>query len=328
VTLDPLSDVLRAVRLTGAVFYVFDGTGPWVAAAGEAKLLVPILFPGAEHVVSYHAIVSGHCYARVAGGERIRLEAGDLILLPQGNAHQMASDPGLEAVAVDERYHRQPDLQLPYVLREGAESGPVTRVVCGFLACDARPFNPLLAALPPLLVLHSGPGEDPLAQLMRYAVRESLEKRVGSDSVLARLSELMFIEAVRRHVETLPDERTGWLAALRDPLVGRALARLHQEVATGWTLESLAAAVGTSRSVLAERFTALVGEPPMHYLTRWRMQVATRLLAGSDAKVAAVAAAVGYEAEAAFSRAFKKVVGLAPAHWRKRQAASGAAAAG
>lgn len=323
---DPLSDVLRAVRLTGAVFYVFEGRGPWAAAAGEAKLLVPILFPGAEHVISYHAIVSGQCWATAGGGEPLRLDAGDLILMPQGSAHRMASDPRLVPAGEDERYHRMPEFQLPYLIREGAAEGPETRVVCGFLACDARPFNPLLAALPPVLVLRSEGGEDPLSQLMRYAVRESVEKRAGSDSVLARLSELMFVEAVRRHVESLPEERAGWLAALRDPLAGRALACLHREVARSWTLESLAAAAGASRTVLVERFTALAGEPPMHYLARWRMQLAARRLADSDAKVATVAAEVGYESEEAFSRAFKKLVGESPAHWRRRSRSSSAPA--
>jgi AraC-like DNA-binding protein len=189
--------------------------------------------------------------------------------------------------------------------------------VCGFLGCDARPFNPLLAALPRMLRVASGEG--PLRELVRIAVAESGEPRPGGEALLARLSEMMFVEAVRRHLEGLPEEATGWLAGLRDACVGRALAALHARPAHAWTLEELSREAGLSRSALHERFTRLVGQPPMQYLARWRIQLASGLLARGTGKVAAVALDVGYESEAAFSRAFKRLVGAPPATWRRQR---------
>jgi AraC-like DNA-binding protein len=193
-----------------------------------------------------------------------------------------------------------------------------TRIVCCFLGCDERPFNPLLAALP--RVMHLSAEDDAsagwLAPLFNIAVRESGSARAGSENILARLSELIFVEALRRYLEALPPTQTGWLAGLRDPVVGRALAALHESPTEVWTVERLARQAGVSRSIFAERFTQMVGQPPMQYLALWRMQLASKLLA-EGGHVAAVAAAVGYESEAAFSRAFKKLVGQAPAAWRR-----------
>jgi AraC-like DNA-binding protein len=201
-------------------------------------------------------------------------------------------------------------------------------IICGFLGCDARPFNPLLAALPRVLharVVEGGGGA--LRTFIDAAVREAGARRPGGESVLARLSELMFVEVVRSHLEALPAGGTGWLAGLRDEYVGRALALLHQRPEHPWTLEELARGVALSRSSLAERFTQLVGQPPMQYLARWRMQVAAGLLSRGSASVAQVADEVGYASEAAFSRAFKKTVGVPPAAWRRRRVAGGAGAA-
>ena len=197
------------------------------------------------------------------------------------------------------------------------------RIVCCFLGCDERPYNPLLAALPQVIHLSAaGPQTSTgwLGTLVNIAAKESRSARPGSENVLARLSELMFVETIRRYLETLPPAETGWLAGLRDPVVGQALAALHGEPSEPWTVERLARLVGLSRSVLAERFTAMVGQPPMQYLALWRMQLASRLLIDGG-QVAAVAAAVGYESEAAFSRAFKKLVGAAPATWRRTRTA-------
>lgn len=185
-----------------------------------------------------------------------------------------------------------------------------------------RPFNPLLAALPRLLHVRREAGSpgDSLDQLLDFTVAESREKRAGGECVRLRLSELMFVEVVRRHLESLPVEQTGWLAGLRDETIGRALGLLHERPAQAWTLESLARETGLSRSALADRFSHFVGQPPMQYLTSWRLQLAARLLADSTAKVASVALEVGYESEAAFSRAFKKATGVPPAAWRHRHA--------
>jgi AraC-like DNA-binding protein len=199
--------------------------------------------------------------------------------------------------------------------------------VCGFLGCDERPYNPLLTALPRVIHLSAaGSQATPgwLGILLNIAVSESGGARAGSENVLARLSELMFVEAIRRYIERLPPAQSGWLAGLRDPVVGQALAALHGQAREPWTVERLARLVGASRSAFAERFTEMVGQPPMQYLALWRMQLASRLLA-EGRPVAAVAAAVGYESEAAFSRAFKKLVGQAPATWRKSAGAGGSA---
>lgn len=214
--------------------------------------------------------------------------------------------------------------QLPFPLTYGGNGPETARVVCGFLGCDARPFNPRLAALPRLLHVRASPAEPGgwLAQLMQVAVNESRDRRSGGEGVLSRLSELMFIEVVRRYIESLPPQQTGWLAGLRDRHVGQALNCLHGRPAHAWTLDSLAKEVGLSRSSLAERFTHFIGQAPMHYLARWRMQVAAGLLASGSDTVARVAAEVGYDSEAAFNRAFKKLVGTPPAAWRRLQSAA------
>ncbi|HEX9799738.1 MAG TPA: AraC family transcriptional regulator [Thermoanaerobaculia bacterium] len=326
--LDTLSDVLEAVRLTGALFFLTDATTPWVAAAPEAALLVPILLPGAQHVVSYHVVTRGACWCRVSDLAPVRLGAGDIVVIPHGDPYLLTSAPELRSpYSVEEalEFFRQLAAhELPAVVPEGGGGEPVTHVFCGFLGCDVRPFNPVLATLPKLLLVRcAGAGsDDALAHLVALAMAESRARRAGGDCVLLRLSELLFVEVVRRHIESLPPEGTGWLAALRDPVAGRALVLLHGRPAEPWTLDSLARAAAVSRSVLAERFAHLVGEPPMRYLARWRMQRAARLLADSRQKVAAVAQRVGYESEAAFSRAFKKLVGEPPAAWRRRRAAA------
>jgi AraC-like DNA-binding protein len=216
----------------------------------------------------------------------------------------------------------QPFKQLPVEYELGGGGPERARVVCCFLGCDERPYNPLLSALPKVIHLSaSGSQNAPgwLGTLLKIAATESGTARAGTENVLSRLSELIFVEAIRRYAETLPPSQTGWLAGLRDPMVGQALAAIHGDATAAWTVEGLARLSGLSRSVFAERFTAMVGNPPMQYIALWRMQLAARLLAAGDG-VAAAAAAVGYESEAAFSRAFKKLVGHAPGSWRRRSA--------
>jgi AraC-like DNA-binding protein len=210
-------------------------------------------------------------------------------------------------------------LPVPFHINYGG-AGRVTKLVCGFLACDAQPFNPLLENLPSVIKVRDSPDKDKgwFGQFIHLAMRESVTKRVGGESVLAKLSELMFIEVVRRHIEALSPEQTGWLAGLRDPFVGKALSLLHTAPAQDWSLEELAKQVGLSRALLARRFGDLVGISPMKYLTKWRMQIASELLTRGSAKVATVAMDVGYASEEAFSRAFKKTVGVSPSAWRRR----------
>jgi AraC-like DNA-binding protein len=318
---DPLTDVLASVRLTGAVFFAIEGTSPWVAEAPPASAISGRVMPEVDHVLEFHAVTRGHCLGGILGQEPMRLEAGDVICFPHGDPHVMSSAPGLRAPPNDlSVYERTAVGRLPFPVKLGAGPAEV-HVVCGFLGCDARPFNPLLASLPRVLRAsdRDGPPGGWLSRFVEVAEAEARSPRPGGEGVLARLSELMFVEVIRRHLETLPPDRTGWLAGLRDPHVGKALAVLHARPGHPWTLDALGHEAGLSRSALAERFAALVGEPPIQYLARWRMQVAAGLLAATHDGIAAIGARVGYASEAAFSRAFRKLVGVPPATWRRRR---------
>ncbi len=317
---DVLSDVLRAVRLTGAVYFSVDATAPFAAEALPARQVAPYVMPGVEHVLEYHLVTRGSCWGGIVGEEPIRLEEGDIVVFPQGDAHVMSSSPGLRGTTAAELYRRRAGTQLPFTVREGQPGGPPTELVCGFLGCDRRPFNPLLATLPRILRVSTREGGGWLEALARLAVTESTGERTGAETVLARASELMFVEVIRRYLAALPPEQTGWLAGLRDPFVGRALAALHDRPAKAWTVESLAREAALSRSALSERFQHLIGESPMHYLTKWRMQLAATLLRSRNVSVFEAAMEVGYASEAAFSRAFKKLVGVPPATWRENRA--------
>jgi len=318
---DVLSDVLRAVRLTGAVYFDYEMTSPWVAEAPPSREIAAVVMPGAERVIEYHLIARGACWGYVVGDAPTRLHEGDLLLFPQGDAHVLSSAPSLRATPDIAGYARG-STPLPLFYEIGGGGPEEARLICGFLGCDERPFNPLLDALPRMLHVPAAIAEGAdgwIGRLLLTAVREARHARPGSENVLARMSELMFVETIRRYLETLPADQTGWLAGLRDPLVGQALAALHGAPAEAWTVDGLARRVGTSRSVLAERFAALVGQPPIQYLTMWRMQVASRRLLDGGT-VAEAAAEVGYDSEPAFSRAFKKVLGHAPGTWRRRSA--------
>jgi len=309
---DTLSDLLHAVRLTGAAFFDFEAGAPWAEMQPAGATIANAVLPGVQHLIAYHAVIAGCCFGGLVGGEQIRLEAGDVIVFPHGDAHVMSSAPGVPA-RLDRGRYRRP-------VRVDGNAGERSRLVCGFLGCDVRPFNPLIRALPPVLHVSDrrGPNGGWLGGLVQVALAESRSRRSGGETVLARVSELLFVEAVRRHVESLPADRTGWLSGLRDPQIGRALAALHARPDYGWTLQALAREVALSRSVLAERFTQLIGQPPMQYLANWRMQIGAGSLARGD-KVESVALQVGYESAAAFSRAFKKLVGRSPSAWRAGQ---------
>jgi AraC-like DNA-binding protein len=331
---DVLSDVLRSVRLTGAVFFLTEASAPWGMELPDGATLAPGVLPTAQHVVSYHVVVRGSGWGALRGGTPVRLETGDVVVFPHGDPYVLSitrgvSEPPDLAWLLD--FFRQMVAgRLPFTVHEGGGGSETLSLVCGFLGCDLRPFNPLMAALPRLLHVRGafGSAGDPLGTLIELTLAEAREPRAGGECVRLRLSELMFVELVRQHLAALPKEETGWLAGLRDPLVGHALALLHERPTRAWTLPRLAREVAASRTTLAERFAHLVGQPPMRYLARWRMQLAATLLAEGTAKISAIAADVGYDSEAAFSRAFKKIVGMAPATWRRRRsrAATGAAA--
>jgi AraC-like DNA-binding protein len=314
-----------------------------VAEAPASRDIAAAVMPGAEHVIEYHVLTAGECWAAIVGEQPLKLRHGDIVMLPQGDRHVMSSAPHLRADPQIDSYFEMQRNRRPFRDHYGggarptvapagtppaasAPNGAGATLVCGFIGCDVRPFNPLLATLPRLIHLPADGGGDWSRQFAQFAATESSNRRPGSEAVLERLSEMMFVDAIRRHVDTLPEESTGWLAGLRDRFVGRALALLHEKPAAGWTIEDLSHEVGLSRSALHERFVALIGQAPMQYLTHWRMQLASRLLLDGHASVASIALDVGYDSEAAFARAFKRVVGTPPAAWRRAHTAATARA--
>jgi len=320
---DVLSDVLGSVRLTGSMLFLVDAHSPWKSWAPEAEAFRRVVLPQAQHMVSYHIVTRGRCWAGLRDTPPERFESGDVLVIPHGDAYFLADTPEATASYGAEEavmfFRQMAAGELPSVVAEGGSGAEHTQFICGFLGCDMRPFNPVLAALPRLIHLRAAsPAADRMRPLIEFALCELHGPSSGGRSVLLRLAELMFIEVVRRHLEAVSTGQADWLAGLHDPLVARTLSLLHGAPARRWTLEALAAQAGTSRSVLAERFTQFVGQPPMHYLTQWRMQLAARLLGDPGVKVATVASALGYESEAAFSRAFKRCTGAAPAQWRRR----------
>jgi AraC-like DNA-binding protein len=320
---DALSDVLSAVHLSGSVFFDVAAKSPWVAEAPPSAKIANEVTPGAQHAIEYHVVTQGSCWISLVDGgafEPVKLEAGDIAVIPHGDAHVVSSAPGMRAEP-DMEVHRRPEdpNALPFALRTGGEGPSDAHLICGFFSCDVRPFNPLIESLPRFMKF--GREDSPLShslldQFIHFATAETGNKRAGSQSVLNRLSELMFVEIIRLHMDQLPDDNAGWLAGLRDPLVGRAMTLLHGRPSHAWTLEELASESGASRSALADRFTQLVGCPPIQYLTQWRMQMAAKRLADPGVKIATIAHEVGYESEAAFSRAFKRFVGQSPGQWR------------
>lgn len=329
---DVLSDLLRSVRLRGAVFFYLSFRGQWSAEASPAKEIAGAVMPGCEHVMEYHMIAKGNGWAAVSELAPVRLAAGDIVMFPQGDRHVLSSAPDVKPVPVSAEwvYARRNDPKpLLVAFHQGVVVVEGTRlpiedadaiVVCGFLGCDLRPFNPLIAALPRMLHLPASLAGGWLTHVIDQAVVESNEKRPGGDAVLERLSEMMFVDAARRYLDSLPEDATGWLAGLRDRFVGKALALMHERPDQAWGVDELAREVGLSRSALHERFVQYLGQPPMQYLASWRIQLGARLLRESNRNVATIALDVGYDSEAAFSRAFKRIVGTPPATWRKSQA--------
>jgi len=317
--MDALSDVLRVAHLTGGVFLNAEFFAPWcIASHLTPEHCAPVLGP-ASHLILYHYVVDGELRIRVDGedGEGIVLRPGEVVLLPRNDLHLMGSDLTLSPVIGSEIMQPPKDGGL-FSIHHGG-TGARTRMVCGFIGCDRAETNPVLSTLPPLIKLdvEQGGAAEWIRSTFQYAAEEVAAGHPGSETVLAKLSELLFVEAVRRYAAALPQSQTGWLAGLRDPYVARALALLHRDVARPWNMDDLGREAGLSRSALADRFIRLIGVPPMHYLASWRMEVATQKLRNTSASLAQVAETVGYSSEAAFSRAFKKAFGTAPATWRR-----------
>ena len=315
--MDALSDVLRTTHLSGGVFLQAEFTAPWCMIAHvTSKLCAPFLGPTVQ-LIPYHYVVEGELWVSVEGsGTPHKLGSGELVLFPRNDGHLMGSDLGLPPVEAGAII--VPAAQGLHTIRHGGGGAP-TRMICGYLGAGGARDNPVIATLPAAMTLKVGEIEaaDWIRSTFHYAASEAAAGRPGSATVLAKLSELLFVEAVRRYVDELPADQTGWLAGLRDPVVARTLALMHGDIVRPWSVEELGRAAGVSRSALAERFTRMIGMAPMHYLAHWRLQTAAQKLRDTGASLAQVAELAGYSSEAAFSRAFKKRFGNSPASWRR-----------
>jgi AraC-like DNA-binding protein len=316
--MDALSEILKVVQLNGAIFFNARFTAPWCVESPAEASLARTLGLGAERVLLYHYMVDGSCLITLEGMAPLRLSTGDVIIFPHGDAHTMASSTGAQPQQLDAQEILR---ERPKVLHFGG-GGEATRFVCGYLVCDPRLFQPILAALPRVVTV-SLRGAAPahwLEASLQHAVDQGDSSEPGAAGMLAKLSEVMVVEVLRRYVARLSPDDTGWLSGLRDRAVGKCLALMHEKPAHPWTVDSLAREVGASRSVLAERFTHFVGQSPMQYLGRWRMALATNRLRRSSLNIASIAEEVGYETDAAFSRAFRREFGVPPASWRRLHA--------
>jgi AraC-like DNA-binding protein len=323
--MDVLSDVLRAVRLTGAMYFDTNARAPWVAETPPMATIREKVMPGFDHVMCFHVLLDGGCWAQLADESEppAKLERGDAVLFPGGDAHFMTDELGRRSkpqLAMFDECSKRPQ---PFVLRELGGAGAHARFVCGYLGSDARPFNPILSALPRMLHVRSSSVSGRLTRdLISVALTETEAPVPGGKTILSKLSELMFLHAVRQHIDSLPSESTGWLGGLRDRSVGAALRLMHERPADAWSLDALAREVGMSRSAFADRFARIMGVPAMQYLGNWRLQLAARLLQGRRLSIAQAAAEVGYASEAAFNRAFKRQVGVPPGTWRRAREAA------
>jgi len=324
--MDVLSEVLREVRLTGALYFDVSAGAPWVATTPGSATICPAVMPGFEHVMTFHIMLEGRAWAQLADDSQapVCLDVGDGVIFARGDCHSMSSDAGRHGIGNPEIYRRPAGGTLPYVMREFGGSGERARFACAFLGCVVRPYNPVIEALPRLLAVRRASAAGSLAfDLIRTALDESQNPRAGGEAILARTSELMFLHAVRQYIDGLPQESRGWLAALRDQQIGATLRAMHSQPSAPWTLDSLGREVGLSRTAFSERFTDVMGMPAMQYLGKWRVQLAAGLLDSQHASIAQIAADVGYESQAAFNRAFKRQVGIPPGAWRRRRNSRG-----
>jgi AraC-like DNA-binding protein len=317
--MDVLSDVLRMVRMEGALFVNAELREPWCIDAPDSSNLARVLQPGAGPLAICHLVLEGTCWITLHGGEPIALERGDVAVLPHGNSHVIGSNLQHQPVSVDHVVQlRIPELER---VRYGGD-GDRSVIVCGWLSWERDLANPLVASLPALFraSLANRPSGPWIEQSIGYALSEAASGRAGGNVMASRIAEMLFVEALRSYAESLPPSGTGWLAGLRDPQIGKCIALMHGDPARAWTVDTLAGEVHMSRSVLAERFTELAGQAPMQYLKRWRLATAARSLRDDRHKLQRIAAQVGYESEAAFSRAFKREYGASPGSWRRSAA--------
>jgi AraC-like DNA-binding protein len=314
---DVLSDVLRSVRLKGGVFLDVTLTAPWaVSTYVTAEACRPLLKKPAQ-LIAYHFVLSGRALLTVDGHQPVMLQAGEIVLLPRNDVQVLASEPGLVPVNGPEVIDFSQDGNLTRINFGGG--GEAARMYCGFLGSDDA-CNPLIQALPSVLKIdiRDATSRDLVEASLKFAASELMLGRLASSDVISRLSEFLLVEAVRRYAATLDDGQTGWLKGLKDPQIGKALALIHQNMAEAWSAELLADSVAMSRSTFMSRFTALVGMPPIRYLTVWRLETAKLELRETSKSIAQIAHAAGYESGEAFSRAFKREFGAAPANWREQ----------
>jgi AraC-like DNA-binding protein len=338
--MDVLSDVLRVVRLSGAVFFTADFSSPWALESPIPTMLASAVMPAAECVVLFHILVEGACEVECPAHPVTVMETGDVIVFPRGDQHTMRSQgagPATPLTSIFSPHGHSEPTQLSY-----GGGGATSRFVCGYLNCDQR-FSPLVESLPTMLLVRSrddysaieavdasgrcttdvpSGSRSWLGTTLKFTVNETRAARPGNLAMLGRLTELMFVEILREYMQRVPANHGGWFVAMNDPHVGKALRLLHGNPVHDWTVDELAREVALSRSVLAERFTELVGEAPMRYLAGWRMQLAKQMMRDGARNIQEVAARVGYDSEAAFNRAFKRATGSPPAAWRKRTRAS------
>jgi AraC-like DNA-binding protein len=319
--MDAFSQILRAFRLEASIFLETEFTSPWCIDSSPGKVERRYILPSATHLSLYHLVVEGRCRARLTDETAsVELATGDLILFPRGDGHLMGSDVTGTPVPAEKLIQLSREGGLARIVHGGG--GERTRFVCGYLACDSRLCRPMLEALPRMLrvPLRDHAAAAWMVKTLEHAAEESRAPRPGTEAVLTKLAELLFVEGVRSYMETLPAQERSWLGALRDPHVSRVLRAMHAEPARQWTVNDLGREAGLSRSALAERFAFLIGEPPMQYLQRWRLALGAKALEEGSDPIVQVAQRVGYESEAAFNRAFKREFGKPPAAWRRQRA--------
>ena len=315
---DVLSDFLRAVRLSGAVFFRANFSAPWGLSSPDPTQLARALLPSARHMVLFHAIERGSCWLEIAGKPREQLRAGEVVVFPFADPHAMGCGEPAQVDSIAQLFPGPPPWREPPRLVYGG-AGEATEIVCGFLHLDKAVFNPLLSSLPRVLVARpDGSASGRLLESSLEFLRRELDADApGTASIMSRLTELLFVEVLRQHVAQLSERELGWLAALRDRGIGHSLSLIHEQPAHPWTVDELARRAAMSRSAFAARFGQLLGEAPAQYLTRWRLQLASQRLRDGDENLAEIATAIGYASEAAFSRAFKREVGQSPVHYRR-----------
>jgi AraC-like DNA-binding protein len=322
--MDALSEALNAVRMTGAIFFNAEFTAPWGFTVPHARALARVLSPQPEHLVHYHLLIEGKAVVQIEGTPDVPAVGGDIVIFPHGDRHSVSS--GSPSRMVDTAGALSKFLAGDLSATRFGGGGETTRFVCGYFACDRHAERLFLAGLPAMIKINvrGDASGGWLENSIQHLVKEAESRRAGSMVLLAKMAETLFIEALRRYMERLPEDQIGWLAGARDSVVGTALALLHRKPCHPWTAAELAAAAGTSRSVLAERFARFLNEPPLTYLARWRLQLAARRLQTTRNTVLQIASGVGYESEAAFNRAFKREFGLPPAQYRKKVRENGA----